>query len=138
MAAEVPVFDLIKKEIIESGSDTRYRLEAYGFVLMGMEFFFAKMGERRHVTGQELSGGLADYASRQYGLFARHVLDRWGILATDDFGYIVYNLISIGIMSKQPSDKVEDFFHVFDLGEYLDKKDCFTIDPEYIRSVHGI
>jgi uncharacterized repeat protein (TIGR04138 family) len=65
MAADRQVFEMIKKEIIESGSDTRYRLEAYGFVLMGMEFFFSKMGERRHVTGQELSGGLADYVSLQ-------------------------------------------------------------------------
>jgi uncharacterized repeat protein (TIGR04138 family) len=137
MVDDIGVFDRIKKEIIESGRDTRYRLEAYGFVLMGLEFFFAKISERRHVTGQELSRGLAEYASHQYGLFARHVLGRWGILATDDFGYIVYNLISIGVMSKQPSDRVEDFFHVFDLGEYLDKKDCFTIDPEYIRSIQG-
>ena len=111
MVDDIGVFDRIKKEIIESGRDTRYRLEAYGFVLMGMEFFFAKTGERRHVLG------------------------RWGILATDDFGYIVYNLISIGVMSKQPSDRVEDFFHVFDLGECLDKKDCFTIDKDFIRGV---
>ena len=135
MGADIQFFDLIKKEIIESGRDTRYRIEAYGFVLMGLEFFFTKTGERRHVTGQELSGGLAEYASQQYGLFARHVLSRWGIMATDDFGNIVYNLISIGVMTKQPSDKIEDFFHVFDLGDYLDKKDCFTIDPEYIRSI---
>lgn len=138
MAADIQVFDIIKKEIIESGRDTRYRLEAYGVVVMGMEFFFAKTGERRHVTGQELSGGLAEYASHQYGLFARHVLARWGISTTDDFGYIVYNLISIGVMSKQPSDRVEDFFHVFDLGECLDKKDCFTIDKEYIRSIQDV
>jgi uncharacterized repeat protein (TIGR04138 family) len=137
MAADIPVFDQIKKEIIESGSDTRYRLEAYGFVLMGMEFFISKMEERRHVTGQELSAGLADYASHRYGQFARHVLGRWGIAATDDFGHIVYNLIGIGIMSKQPSDKEEDFFNVFNLGEYLDKKDCFIIDPEFIRSIPG-
>ena len=135
MADDIGIFDRIKKEIIESGRDTRYSLEAYGFVLMGMEFFFTKTGERRHVTGQELSGGLAEYASHQYGLFARHVLARWGILATDDFGYIVYNLISIGVMSKLSSDRVEDFFHVFDLGEHLDKKDCFTIDKDLIRGV---
>jgi uncharacterized repeat protein (TIGR04138 family) len=138
MAADFRVFDMIKKEIIESGRDTRYLLDAYGFVLMGMEFFFAKTGERRHVTGQELSGGLAEYAARQYGLFARHVLCRWGIMATDDFGYIVYNLISIGVMSKQPGDRVEDFFNVFNLGEHLDKKDCFSIDPEYIRSIENV
>jgi uncharacterized repeat protein (TIGR04138 family) len=138
MAADIRVFDMIKKEIIESGRDTRYLLEAYGFVLMGMEFFFTKTAERRHVTGQELSGGLAEYATRQYGLFARLVLCRWGIMATDDFGYIVYNLISIGVMSKQPGDRVEDFFYVFNLGEHLDKKDCFSIDPEYIRSIQDV
>jgi uncharacterized repeat protein (TIGR04138 family) len=138
MVDDIGVFDRIKKEIIESGRDTRYRLEAYGFVLMGLEFFFAKISERRHVTGQELSRGLAEYASHQYGLFARHVLGRWGILATDDFGYIVYNLISIGVMSKQPGDRVEDFFYVFNLGEHLDKKDCFSIDPEYIRSIQDV
>jgi uncharacterized repeat protein (TIGR04138 family) len=135
MGADIKIFDMIKKEVIDSGRDTHYWIEAYGFVLMGLEFFIAKTGERRHVTGQELSHGLAGYASHQYGLFARHVLSRWGISATDDFGNIVYNLISIGVISKQPDDKIEDFFHVFDLGDYLDKKDCFTIDPEYIRSI---
>jgi uncharacterized repeat protein (TIGR04138 family) len=127
----------IRTELIDNGRDTRYALAAYVFVLNGLEFYLTKLGEKRHVTGQELAKGLVEFALRQFGPFAPRVLQSWGVRATDDFGYIVYNLIEIGMMSKQPSDRIGDFFAVLDIEDHCAAQDPFEIDPEYIRSVRG-
>ncbi len=127
----------IRAELLDNGRDTRYRLNAYLFVLNGLEFYLTKLGEKRHVSGQELARGLVDFAVRQFGPFAPQVLASWGIAATDDLGYIVYNLIEIGMMSKQPTDTIGDFFGVVDIREYCEKQDPFEIDPEHIRAVRG-
>jgi len=129
--------DKIRAEIINNGRDTRYGLGAYLFVLNGLEFYLAKLGEKRHVTGQEFAAGLVEFAVKQFGPLAPLVLERWGVKATDDFGYIVYNLIGIGMMSKQPSDSIGDFFGVFDIREYCAAQDPFEIDPEYVKEIRG-
>jgi len=127
----------IRAELLDNGRDTRYRLNAYLFVLNGLEYYLAKLGEKRHVTGQELARGLVDFAVRQFGPLTPMVLESWGVRATEDFGYIVYNLIGIGMMSKQPSDTIGDFFGVIDIREFCASQDPFEIDPEHIRSVRG-
>jgi uncharacterized repeat protein (TIGR04138 family) len=127
----------IRTEIIDSGRDTRYDLNAYHFVLKGLEFYLAKLGERRHVSGQEFSRGLVEFATKQFGPFAATVLERWGIRTSDDFGYIVYNLIDIKQMCKQEGDRLEDFFGVLNIRECCEKEDFFEIDKEYIRSVRN-
>jgi uncharacterized repeat protein (TIGR04138 family) len=131
------VLETIRSKIIESGRDTRYKLEAYGFVLSGLDFYRAKAGEKRHFSGQELAGGLAELAAKQFGPLAWNVLTCWGVHSTDDFGYIVYNMIDIRLIRKQDSDSVTDFFGVLDLQKYLAGRECFQIDREYIRSVKG-
>ena len=130
-------FEKIRHDIIESGRDTRYKVDAYLFVLNGLEFHLTRKGEKRHVKGQELSIGLLDFAHKQFGPFARTVLEHWGVTATDDFGYIVYNLIDIGIMSKLPEDRLEDFFKVTDVNRYLSEQESFEVDKEYIKKIKG-
>ena len=131
------ILDKIENEIILSGRDTRYKLEAYGFVLSGLNFYYAKTGEKRHFTGQELAKGFIDFAAKQFGPLAYDVLKSWGILTTNDLGYIVYNLIDIKLISKNGNDALEDFFNVFDIKDYLKKKDSYRIDKRYIKSVKG-
>jgi uncharacterized repeat protein (TIGR04138 family) len=97
--------------------DTRYRPEAYIFVLVALEHTLRKINERRHLTGQELSQGIRACALQQYGLMARTVLENWGCHRTDDFGSLVYNMIEAGIMTKTPQDRLEDFREVYDFGE---------------------
>ena len=65
------------------------------------------------------------------------MLKSWGIHATNDLGYIVYNLIDIKLISKNENDTLEDFFNVFDIKDYLKKKDSYRIDKIYIKSVKG-
>jgi uncharacterized repeat protein (TIGR04138 family) len=131
------VLDKIRTELIQSGRDTRYPLAAYVFVLDGLDFYMMKLGQKRHVSGQEFSRGLTQFALGQFGRLAGEVLGRWGIRATSDFGYIVYNLIGIGVMSRQERDSLSDFFDVLDIAEACRTHDPFTIDPEYIRSVRS-
>ena len=128
----------VRTLIIESGRDTRYRLGAYLFALSGLEYYIAKIGEKRHVSGRELAGGLAEFAVKQFGPLALNVLNSWGVSTTDDFGYIVYNLIDIGQMTRQSGDRLEEFFGVLDLNEYCGSHDPFTIDREHIGALRGV
>jgi uncharacterized repeat protein (TIGR04138 family) len=135
--AENQVPDKIRQEIIESRGDTRYKLEAYLFLLNGLEFYLTLLGEKRHVTGQELSKGLLLYAHKQFGPLARSVLRHWGINKTDDFGVMVYNMISIQVLSKQPEDSIEDFTDVANLDDYFKQQDNYEIDGAFIKSIKG-
>ena len=131
------ILETVRRQLIESGKDTRYSLGAYNFLLNGMEFYLTRIGEKRHVTGQELSRGLMEFACKQFGALALDVLLSWGIEKTDDFGYLVYNLIDIGQMSRQPTDRLEDFFDVFNLEVYCRSEKPAPIDPDFVRSIRG-
>jgi uncharacterized repeat protein (TIGR04138 family) len=137
MSTESDLNVKIRAEFINSGYDVRYLFQAYTFVLQGLEFFLAKTGEKKHVSGDKLAYGLAEFAYRQFGPLAIKVLASWGIHETDDFGFIVFNLIKIGAMSKQESDKVEDFFNVFSLKEYFENIDYYIIDKNLVRNIQG-
>jgi len=108
----------ILKRITEiSEKDKRYHKEAYLFVLVALEYTLAKQNVRRHLSGQELSKGISDYARDQYGYMAKIVLENWGITTTLDFGDIVYLMIEHGLMSKTRDDRKEDFSDVYDFNE---------------------
>lgn len=127
----------IRKEIIENRKDRRYKIGAYEFVLNGMEFYYTVKGEKRHFSGEEITKGLLLFAVKQYGPLAREVLREWGINSTDDIGNIVYNLIEIGIMSKQKEDKIEEFYNVINLDEYFTNQEYFFIDKQDIKKIKG-
>jgi uncharacterized repeat protein (TIGR04138 family) len=127
--------DKIQREIIEVRGDTRYKLEAYLFIMHGLEFYLTLLGEKRHVTGQEFSKGLLLFAHKQFGPLARSVLRYWGIEKTDDLGNIVYNMISIQVMSKQPEDSIEDFSNVVELDAFFNGQEDFEIDRNFIKSI---
>jgi uncharacterized repeat protein (TIGR04138 family) len=137
MTIDCLLLDKIQRDFLDSGRDARYALPAYTFVLQGLEFFLAKKGEKKHVSGQELASGLAEFAHRQFGPLAYPVLCHWGVRVTDDFGFIVYNLIETGAMSKTESDSVEDFFNVFDMKEHFSNLDYYPVDKKFIRCIQG-
>lgn len=98
-----------------------YPIEAFHFIQAGLEYTATKAhGERkepevkRHITGQQLSEGLREFALLQWGLLARTVLKRWNINRTDDFGRIVFALVENRYMSKTHEDRIEDFKNVYD------------------------
>jgi len=106
--------------------DGRYPLAAYVFLRQGLEYtarrLFGEEAERqpRHVTGAQLCEGLRELAWERWGRLAPVVLRRWNIRRTRDFGEMVYFLIKIGAMSRQESDRIEDFDDVYDLETAFD------------------
>jgi len=108
------VIQLICKE------DSRYEPGAYNFMRQALDFTLGKIREEekttqhRHVTGQELSAGIRDYALGQYGPMSYTLLEQWGITRTEDFGEIVFNLVEYGVFGKTDTDSREDFVGLFD------------------------
>lgn len=99
----------------------QYKFEAYSFVMAALHHTVSKLPKSRHVTGQELLHGIREYALEQFGPMARTVLNYWGIFETVDFGKIVFALVEVGILRKQPEDKLEDFEKVYDFKQAFDK-----------------
>ncbi|MBU4312273.1 MAG: hypothetical protein KJ706_06120 [Candidatus Omnitrophica bacterium] len=109
------------------GKDKRYDPESYSFVMAALGFTTKKLKRKGHVTGQELSDGIKDYALDQFGPMARLVLEHWGIKATDDFGEIVFNMINAGMLGKTEQDSKEDFKGRYDFKDAFDKGYHYTL-----------
>lgn len=106
--------DLLTRISRLAEKEPRYRKEAYLFILAALEHTISQLPSVRHLTGQELSRGIAEYARHQYGYMARAVLEHWGLRTTLDYGEIVYLLIQEGLMNKTEDDKKEDFERVYE------------------------
>ena len=89
--------------------DTRYRAEAYGFVLEALGYTLRRRGSDGHVTAAELMRGIRDYAREQFGSLAKTVFNHWGINHSGQFGDLVFNLIDVELLGKRAEDRREDF-----------------------------
>lgn len=108
-------------EALREGSP-EYAREAYGFVVHALgETVRALPRERRehpterHLSGQELLGGTADVARREFGELAPMVFREWGVRRSEDVGRIVFQLVECGQLSARPEDRPEDFARGIDL-----------------------
>jgi uncharacterized repeat protein (TIGR04138 family) len=102
------------------GLDPRYEDRAYAFVLAALEEVVQRLPRRRHVTGGELVTGCRDLALRLYGPMAKTVLEYWNIRATRDIGEVVFNLLEVGVLSKDEADSRNDFDDLFDFTEVFE------------------
>jgi len=93
--------------------DTRYKPDSYEFVMQALQFTQKKLKRAGHVSGRELSEGIRQFALKTYGPMARIVLEYWGIHTTEDFGNIVFNMISVKLFSKTEDDTLDDFRDVY-------------------------
>ncbi len=100
--------------------DNRYEERAYAFVLMALEEVVGRLPRRRHVTGEELVEGCRDLAIRLYGPISKTVLEHWNISTTRDFGEIVFNLLEVGVLSKDEADDKTDFDDIFDFSDVFE------------------
>lgn len=100
--------------------DGRYDERAYAFVLAALEEVVARLPRRRHVSGGELAEGCRDLALRVWGPLAKSVLLHWNIRTTRDIGEIVFNLLDVGILSKDETDSREDFDDLFDFTQVFE------------------
>jgi uncharacterized repeat protein (TIGR04138 family) len=94
--------------------ESRYDEQAYLFVLSALEYTQTRLEARRHITAVELAESCRSLALERFGVMSRIVLERWGIHATSDIGEIVFTLIDLGFLVKQPSDTREEFSGIFD------------------------
>jgi len=97
--------------------DGRYHERGYLFVLAALEYAQQRLPARRHLTGAELAWACRDFALEQFGLLAATVLGHWGITSTADLGCIVFTMIDVGLLARQPSDRLQDFDQVYDFAE---------------------
>lgn len=110
------IYDGETLKAIESaaGADPRYSTYALQFVLSSVEATLMKIGEKRHISGEELLEGVRDIAIRQFGPMAKEVLNHWGVYTTLDIGHIVFALVEAGLLEADRSDSLEDFEGVYD------------------------
>ena len=116
------ILDKIQKLI---DSNSRYKFEAYSFVMAGLHFTMSSLEKPRHVSGQELCEGIKRYAFDQFGPLAQTVLEYWGIRETLDFGHIVFALVEAGLMRKTEEDSLDDFKNAYDFKTAFSSKLIF-------------
>lgn len=107
------------EKIFKKGS--RYKPEAYQFVISALNFTVKKFKKPRHITGRELLEGIRQYALEQFGPMARAVLEHWGVTTTEDFGEIVFDLVEVGLLGKTEEDNKEDFKNGYDFKVAFDE-----------------
>lgn len=109
-------------------TDSRYRVEAYLFAQDAFLHAMAMLGERRGLTGKELLQGIKSLGRERFGPTARLVFEHWGVKTTEDFGWVIMNMVEAGLMRKTEEDSIEDFRDVFDFQEEFEKKFQFRLD----------
>jgi uncharacterized repeat protein (TIGR04138 family) len=102
--------------------DPRYAREAYFFLKEALDHTQKTIGRQnrgqvRHVSGQELLGGIREFALAQYGPMALMLLEEWGVHNCRDFGEIVFNMVEVGWLAKTETDSRADFDGGYDFFE---------------------
>lgn len=119
MTQEIDFWEAIRKI---RAADDRFEPEAYPFVLAALEYTYHDIGKVRHVSARELFDGLCLYSRERFGFLAADVLENWGIQSALDVGIAVYQLIEVGALAKQDSDRLEDFDLDLDLRQLIEDK----------------
>jgi uncharacterized repeat protein (TIGR04138 family) len=106
--------------------DPRYHRDAYLFVREALDYTQKTVGKDprgriRHITGQELLGGIREFALQQFGPMAKTVLEEWGVRCSQDFGEIVFNMVEVEWLAKTDKDSRADFADGYDFDEAFRK-----------------
>lgn len=98
-------------------AEGRYTLDAYLFLYQSLERAQQLVGDKRHVSGQELLEGFRLLAGELFGPLALTVLNAWGLRETRDVGAMVFDLVEHELMGKTEDDCIEDFEDVFEFAD---------------------
>jgi uncharacterized repeat protein (TIGR04138 family) len=106
--------------------DRRFARDAYTFVREALDFTQKSVGKEvrgtiRHVSGQELLGGIRKFALEQFGPMVVTVFEEWGVKSCRDFGEIVFNMVEIGLLAKTDKDTRDDFQNGYDFTDAFRK-----------------
>ena len=131
---ESPLLNDVYEEFIQSGKDTRYKPEAYGFILASLDFQRAESATEEHIKANILVSAVVKLSKIKFGPLAYEVLNNWGIKSSDDIGSIVYNLIDMKVLSKSEDDTISEFFSLKEFDDiYLNRREIYTIDKKKIK-----
>ena len=113
--------------VIESLARDRgqYSPQAYFFVLECLNYTLEKLrkaGHAGHITGHQLLDGILELGIKSFGFLGCAVFESWGLRKTDDFGDIVFDLVSVQLLSKQDTDTKADFEGGFDFANAFEGK----------------
>jgi len=118
---------------ILSGRDTRFKPDAYGFVLASLDFIREKRSLDGHIEAPVVIDGVIELSLMKFGPLASTVLKKWGIVTTIDIGTIVYNLISMEILTRTSDDKLENFESKNSIAELLKNESIYQINKKKIK-----
>jgi uncharacterized repeat protein (TIGR04138 family) len=94
-------------------ADHRYPIEAYVFVQEALKHTQCALGRDRtaskHIGGKELLEGIRLYALSTFGPMVLTMFEEWGIHSCEDFGEIVFNMITYKLATKSETDSRGDF-----------------------------
>lgn len=144
------------RSIIER--DSRYKLEAYYYVLETLDFARSQLGMGHcepaavsfssgdeeldepenvvlHISGGELCEAIRIRALGMFGLMAKTVFQQWGITTTDDFGEIVYNMVEAGKIQAASNDCREAFHQLYDFQKVF--CDDFSFHEDWNSLLHA-
>ena len=139
-AAQLMMEGSVSEEAIESivARDPRYRPEAYKLVFraVGYAYSYALSQQRvsgtttdeAHATATEILESLRSLALMEFEIDAKRRLNEWGVKSCEDVGKIVFNLIEAKLLTKQPSDRKEDFQNGFNFDEAFN-------DPKLVAAI---
>jgi uncharacterized repeat protein (TIGR04138 family) len=102
--------------------DSKYAPAAYHFIRRALDHSLRKLKREdadrpAHVTGKELLEGFRDLALAEFGPLAKTVLEDWGVTKCAEVGEIVFQLVSLGVLGKNESDKIDDFEELWTFAE---------------------
>lgn len=102
--------------------DPRFQRDAYFFVREALDhtqktIVKENKGQMRHVSGQELLGGIREFALAQFGPMTITVLEEWGVRSCQNFGDLVFNMVETGWLAKTDKDTRDDFQPGYDFIE---------------------
>lgn len=117
---EFPDFDATLDSLL--AADSRYAREAYHFVREVLESSQNRRrsrgrGSNEQVGARELLERIRVEAIDQFGPMTCAVFENWGVFSCEDFGEIVFNMMSEGIVLRGRRDRREDFRDGFDFAE---------------------
>ncbi|MBK8230390.1 MAG: hypothetical protein IT349_03990 [Candidatus Eisenbacteria bacterium] len=87
----------------------RYPAAAYLWVLSLLEFARRRQGIEGHLSGTQVLEAHRTLAYEQFGPMAYEVFRHWGLLAGEDVGRVVFDLVEGGVLLKTEDDSIEDF-----------------------------
>ncbi len=101
--------------------EKKYKIDAYLFVHEAIGHLYKKLGEKKHVTAQELLKSISDLGRKKYAPLTRIVFEYWGVKTCMDFGRIVYDMIDFKLLSKTDEDSLADFNNGYDFKTEFDE-----------------